>query len=57
MIIIGSAGHEVLIYAGIGGIITSALLFVIINLSIDLHKMEYNLSILTETVNKIADKL
>ena len=46
-----------LIYAGIGGIITSALLFVIINLSIDLHKMEYNLSILTETVNKIADKL
>lgn len=39
-----SAGHETLIYFGFGSIISSAFLFVIMNISIDIHHMDYNIT-------------
>lgn len=44
----GSNGHEALVYFGIGGIIISVFLFVIMNMSMDIHHMDYNIATLTE---------
>ena len=50
MLLIGifssAAGHEVLLYVGSGSIVTSALLFVIMNMSVDIHRMDANLEML-----------
>lgn len=36
-----SDGHEALIYAGVGGIVSSAFLFVIVNISADIHHLDH----------------
>ncbi len=43
-----SNGHEALIYAGIGGIISSAFLFVIVNISADIHHLDHTVRALTK---------
>lgn len=41
-------GHEALIYAGIGGIISSAFLFVIVNISADIHHLDHTVRALAK---------
>ncbi len=41
-------GHEVFIYAGLGSIITSAFMFIIMNISVDIHHLDHSLQTLAK---------
>lgn len=41
-------GHEALIYVGLGGIVTSAFLFVIVNISADIHHLDHTVRALAK---------